>query len=260
MTSSEQTDKPTPGPSLLDIEDQKRRELLARKAVMASRRIKMQSSTETSLSRDHLESSLAPTIAVEQVDHFLNTISSDYSDSQPSNGIDAPVSDPKLMDVDTPISHSSGSETPTVHADVSMEIDVSSFTRIERPSSSLARRNSKRPVASDFVEISAAQTTTNSGFVSNDRYPAVPRTTSSGLSTPVIRARPNFSTVGAARTCIIDISDDEEDEYTNIPIREADAVRAKEEEIRKLRAKIEKYRFKKTTEVRQSTKRDIIRN
>jgi hypothetical protein len=82
---------------LHDMERQRRQELLARKAVQASRRLKRSTSTETPLSISHSDSSssdppMETVISTEVIDDFLNSIGP-VRDAEHMNGVLPPPPD-----------------------------------------------------------------------------------------------------------------------------------------------------------------------
>ncbi|OBZ68743.1 hypothetical protein A0H81_11119 [Grifola frondosa] len=95
---------PPVSPSLLDMEQQRRQELLARKAVLASRKLKQQGSLESTASVPTLTTAavtanIDTVVPTKTVEDFLKTIEPEAASSQSSSRAD--VSD--AMDVDEPI-------------------------------------------------------------------------------------------------------------------------------------------------------------
>jgi hypothetical protein len=119
-----------------------------------------------------------------------------------------------------------------------------------------SRRSGKRPVATDFVDtFDHEQLAESSAKASAHPSELLVDETKSGQSTPTATqsarsGEPNFHKVSIIRRCVIDFSDEEEDIPDSEKILSDIAlVKAKEEEIRKLRERIEKYRGKQRAEV-----------
>ncbi|KAJ3893790.1 hypothetical protein GG344DRAFT_42597 [Lentinula edodes] len=198
---------------LLDMERQRRQELLARKAVQASRITRsMGSISPTSKPMDIDDkdvemtgpsmTSLAPS---ESVDDFLRSIEpvgSEKMDVDEVPGLPS-TSTPVLVEREKSIDHmveSPSSQTPlptdehlmsSVGASTSGEGSrrSSSSEDISSTSNGLARRNGKRPVAADFVDFDAAP---------RDRH-------GSGIK----RSTGSFASISTMRRCVIDLSDSE---------------------------------------------------
>lgn len=229
-------------PSLIDMEQQRRQELLARKAVLASRKkqVANTSSSATSSAVSHRESSElnTPLVASATVDDFLKTIGSVNGDGASGEKSVAGSSEDQ-MDVDDQIpglslttaseladlsatrSPSSGSVSPnsvtfpsaesegsvrSSSADQnsvpSPESSDSSGNSTPQPPSIGPRRVTKRPVASDFVDMDTASNRPHGQHHyhahNHHPYPRKKFTSFAGLT-------------AYARRIVIDLSDSEED-------------------------------------------------
>ncbi|KAJ4491496.1 hypothetical protein C8J55DRAFT_281873 [Lentinula edodes] len=198
---------------LLDMERQRRQELLARKAVQASRITRsMGSISPTSKPMDVDDkdvemtgpsmTSLAPS---ESVDDFLRSIEPVGAGKMDVDEVPAlaSTSTPVLLEREKSIGHmveSPSSQTPlptdehlmsSVGASTSGEGSrrSSSSEDLSGTSNGLARRNGKRPVAADFVDFDAAP---------RDRH-------GSGIK----RSTGSFASISTMRRCVIDLSDSE---------------------------------------------------
>ncbi|KAJ3851400.1 hypothetical protein EV368DRAFT_43222 [Lentinula lateritia] len=197
---------------LLDMERQRRQELLARKAVQASRITRsMGSISPTSKPMDVDDkdvemtgppmTSLAPS---ESVDDFLRSIEpvgAGKMDVDEVPGL-ASTSTPVLVEreksIDYMVESPSGQTLPTdehlmssVGASTSGEGSrrSSSSENISGTGNGSARRNGKRPVAADFVDFDAAP---------RDQH-------GSGIK----RSTGSFASISTMRRCVIDLSDSE---------------------------------------------------
>lgn len=107
-------DAPTP-PSLIDMEQQRRQELLARKAVLASRKklgIATASSSSVAPPKDVKDTTPTPTIAPATVDDFLKSIGP-VSGSAASKATSTPTDADDQMDVDEHIPGLSTADAPS---------------------------------------------------------------------------------------------------------------------------------------------------
>jgi hypothetical protein len=123
------------------------------------------------------------------------------------------------------------------------------------------RRNGKRPVASDFVDTFDGETTTeasihagalSSDFLGDDAKSGLSTPLSTSLPQPIRPREPTFNKVSVIRRCVIDFSEDEEEDDSSDTDRimtDIALVKAKEEEIRKLKQRIERYKGKQRSEV-----------
>ncbi|KIP02889.1 hypothetical protein PHLGIDRAFT_122053 [Phlebiopsis gigantea 11061_1 CR5-6] len=177
-------------PSLIDMEQQRRQELLARKAVLASRKKQVASESMPPSTGARPESK--PTVAIPAaVDDFLNSIGSatsdlavekavaenyddrmdvddqDVDDQIPGLSLAVPTS--KLSETRSPSAESTSPNAPLSAAPAESEDSVRSASADQspppaegsessgdnntpRPSSAGPRRGAKRPVAADFVD------------------------------------------------------------------------------------------------------------
>jgi hypothetical protein len=229
--------------STFDIENQKRMELLARKAVLASRKSK----TTAASSR---QQSIGPQVDTQIVDSFLNSIASASSSVQRN---DASASGSTWGELDTDLANNEPVQSIVSSSQTNHEANT------QHQPSRPVRRNSRRPVASDFVDVSANNLESLSSSSSphlNGHSPIGTGFSASGRTTPASlqRSAPTFANVGSLRRCVIDFSEDEDDE-SPLPRRPASApivdtdVEAKAAEIRRLREKIELYRLRKLPQV-----------
>ncbi|KAL0580639.1 hypothetical protein V5O48_001369 [Marasmius crinis-equi] len=196
--------------TLHDMEKQRRQELLARKAVHASRKGKapMSDSIGESLTDTH-DGDVEMSVPTETVDSFLKTIEpgdepqrthSPRQDHDPMD-IDKPATGPQ----DTEIEQDDHTEPPNSASVPPTSADSHTYDQISRRSSSSGdisissmngqKRGTKRPVAADFVDFDHSPHPRN-GHV----HPALKRKTGS------------FASIGVTpRRCVIDLSDDEDD-------------------------------------------------
>ena len=232
------------GPSLLDIEQQRRRELLARKAVMASRKGKKPhtpvlrtpspqstnaSSVNTPFKDIDMESTdVAPAATV---DDFLNSIGpTQPSESPPpkagSDGMDVDeipglgnTWPPEESDVPVigffpapvPTSAPSTSTLPpdTPHSVGTPTGPLSSGESTPLlPETSIApqRRGTKRPVAADFVDAER--------FHTHAYYPSFSNGQSQTYPPYANRRTGGFAGITSTRRCVIDLSDSDDEEYS----------------------------------------------
>lgn len=189
-----QSDAPATG-NLHDMERQRRQELLARKAVQASRKSK------NAPSSDSLQDVEMSTVPTETVDDFLNSIEPTPDGSQTEhtmNADDVPGLQGSRYAADqdvppfsaSPLSSSfSHAEPPPTSAET---VDDDQLSQAQ----SLHRRGTKRPVAADFVDSDAIRLHAN------------------GLSPQRLVRRKtggSFASVSTMRRCVIDLSDSEGD-------------------------------------------------
>ena len=179
---------------LHDIERQRRQELLARKAVQASRKLKQSASIEVppsisqsdSSSSDKQDVRVAGAISTEIIEDFLNSTISPLSRAQ---------------------SHGSVASATSIVSQLS-EANLAIDPRSQpSPPRELSRRG-VRPVASDFVDFDSVPRGTESK--SHLESPA--------LSSGIIRRlnlTANFRDIGSRR-CVIDLSDSEDDDEQEI--------------------------------------------
>jgi len=239
-------------PSLLDIEKQRRRELLARKAVIASRKGKRlqtpalrtpspqstNASSATTPFKD-IEMATADTTPAATVDDFLNSI----GPTQPTTIQGPPGSPPPPtkaesdgMDVDEipglggtwPSEESSASVVKPSPTSVPTSAPSTSILPPHTPNSTGTptgplssgestpllpdssvvpqRRGTKRPVAADFVDAERSHT--------NEYYPSFPNGQSQTYPSYAKRKTGGFAGITSARRCVIDLSDSEDEEYS----------------------------------------------
>lgn len=221
---------------LHDMERQRRQELLARKAVQASRRFKRSTSMDPplSISISNSSSSDPPSgtvISTEVIDDFLNSIGP-VRDAEHLNGVLSPLDEDDVQYIVVPrqsptsaglstgelsISPLSPEEThgpplskeppPTFSQLSEPKLAIGSTSSLSPPPSAHPRRG-VRPVASDFVDFDPAP----EGNGSNSRLE--PPTFSSGIIRRLNLAA-NFRDIGSRR-CVIDLSDSEDDDEQDI--------------------------------------------
>ncbi|KAF7288547.1 MADS-box domain-containing protein [Mycena chlorophos] len=266
MSSSSLIAKPVAeladSPTLHDIERQRRQELLARKAVQASRKIGKPSSDaspDASLSESYApdqDVEMPPVIATEAVDDFLKSIGEKQS-SLPEVDVKAqPVDD--TMDVDDPPAqpftvNGEGMTTdepqptgsPARSNAAPLAGDINHTVDEHTPPQRTSRRGAKRPTAVDFVDFDMG---------SRNGHP--------GPVPPLKRKSASFASVSGQRKLVIDLSDSEGgDDYpmqdaasvATPPSGAGNLVEKKEEEIRKMReliAQREKSRLQKAKSTR----------
>ena len=236
---------------LHDMERQRRQELLARKAVQASRRLKRSASMETPLSITHSDSSssdlpIGTVISTEVIDDFLNSIGP-VRDAEHLNGVSPPPpDDDDAQSIVVP------SQSPTSTGLSSGDLTISPLSREEthgpQPLSMEPLPTSGDPVASAvsiFSQLSEAKLAIGStsplsplrepsthprrsvrpvasDFVDFDSAPGgngsnsrlEPPTFSSGIIRRLNLAA-NFRDIGSRR-CVIDLSDSEDDDGHDI--------------------------------------------
>ena len=229
-------------PSLIDMEQQRRQELLARKAVLASRKKHGASGLSTAPTTAPL-SETTPSIASATVDDFLKSIGSANGDATGGGKSDVGSSEDQ-MDVDDqipglslalapqnsgpPVTRSSSSDSVSPNSivfppppDSESSVRSSSAERnsvpstegsssgdsTPRPSSVGPRRITKRPVASDFVDMDLGNSRSHGHHHHNAHnnlpYPRRKLTSFAGLTTH-------------SRRMVIDLSDSEEEEVEDI--------------------------------------------
>ena len=236
---------------LHDMERQRRQELLARKAVQASRRLKRSTSMEPPQSISHSDSSssdppMGTVISTEVIDDFLNSIGP-VRDAEHPNGVLPPPSDENNSQIIVVPRQSAGlSPTNTV------DLIISPLSRVEthgpRPLSTEPPPTFDDPVAlvaSTFSQLSEANLVIGStsqlspprepsthprrgvrpvasDFVDFDPAPggngANSRLEPPAFSSGIIRRlnlAANFRDIGSRR-CVIDLSDSEDDDGQDI--------------------------------------------
>ncbi|KAJ3987937.1 hypothetical protein F5890DRAFT_1494893 [Lentinula detonsa] len=193
------------------MERQRRQELLARKAVQASRKIRnidtATSSTSKFMDSDNKDVEMIPPAPSESVDDFLRTIEpvgSGKMDIDEVPGLDsasthvdvAQQEDPIDRMVESPSNQTSfplqAEEQPASSVASTLEQEFrrsSSSEDISGASNGQARRNGKRPVAADFVDFETGPRDRNG----------------SGLK----RKTGSFASINSMRRCVIDLSDSE---------------------------------------------------
>ena len=238
---------------LHDMERQRRQELLARKAVQASRRLKRSISMETPLSISHSDSSssdppMGTVISTEVIDDFLNSIGP-VRDAEHLNGV-LPTQDED--DAQTIVVPRQSPTSDALSSTNTGDLTVSSLSNAEThgpsPSSTEPPPRSGDPVASEasifshFSQAKLAIVSTSplssprepsthprrgvrpvaSDFVDFDSAP-VGNESNSRLEPPAfssgiirrLNLAANFRDIGSRR-CVIDLSDSEDDDEQNI--------------------------------------------
>ncbi|KAF7314434.1 MADS-box domain-containing protein [Mycena kentingensis (nom. inval.)] len=193
-TSPAPPSPPASASTLHDIERQRREELLARKAVQASRKTKV--SDDSAAPDQDVEMPTVP-VANEAVDDFLKSI----GDTSASPEVKPEPTD--AMDVDDVIlaaggsvgSPSNGAATPDLAiqsepTDSPPPTDEAADAQV--PKKRASRRGTKRPTAADFVDIDTGSRNGHRG--------AVP---------PMKRKSASFASVSGQRKLVIDLSDSE---------------------------------------------------
>ncbi|KAH9933226.1 uncharacterized protein BXZ73DRAFT_101185 [Epithele typhae] len=263
VPSTGQNETATSSTSLNDMEQQRRAELLARKAVLASRKLKQQNSvlynsaasfpptsTPTPPANDQEAPVVVPTKAVED---FLSTIEPSAPHSNGTRSVTPPHASPSrtfstdFMDVDevpglsggiteyTPIarpirgpprspteplssvsatsgySYQPGGDSYTVDGALSYDsIDdsdaIPGLFQDRAPSEELTRRGTKRPVASDFVDMEAAGPSHGQVWDPDTDF-----------RRPTRRRKHNSFAGLTQRRCVIDLSDNEDDGEGSTP-------------------------------------------
>ena len=219
---------------LHDMERQRRQELLARKAVQASRKLKQSSSIETppnisqsdSSSSYKQDISMGAAIPTEVIEDFLNSIGP-VRDPEPQSNDDQEMNDAQVIlsrhspalgsasTDDVTIPRAQSHDLPSLSSSVpifslpeaNLTVESSSPLSPSRESSAHSRRG-LRPVASDFVDIDPAPR----GSESKSRLE--PATLSSGIIRRLNLAA-NFRDIGSRR-CVIDLSDSEDDDEQQV--------------------------------------------
>lgn len=239
-------------PSLHDIEQQRRRELLARKAVMASRKGKPprtpaprtpspQSTNASSANTPFkdIEMASADVTPAATVDDFLNSIGPTQpttvqkppqsplpptkaepdgmdvdeipglSGTWPSEELNAPVVKPPPAPASTsaPSTSTLPSSTPNFIGTPTGPLSSGESTPL-LPDASIApqRRGTKRPVAADFVDAERSHP--------HAHYPSFPNGQSQTYPSYAKRKTGGFAGITSARRCVIDLSDSEDEEYS----------------------------------------------
>ncbi|KZT44630.1 hypothetical protein SISSUDRAFT_1039184 [Sistotremastrum suecicum HHB10207 ss-3] len=241
---------PNPNPTLLEIETLRRNELLARKAVVASRKAKRQPTTPlANYEQDYKMDvdSEGTSTDVKQVDDFLNTIGGEAMSSFMDSAVDASLSQkPAMMEPERYLN-----DSPTTEQGLAQ-------VQAQAPSQSgLSRRSSKRPVAADFVDFPLTPSEPKEERFANKEIPSMtsnPSTFANGSS----RKPPSFANIAPIRRCIIDLSDSEDEAGPSRPLSalSMNEFQAKEAKIRELREQIaarEKNRLRKTSSVASGT-------
>ena len=239
-------------PSLHDIEQQRRRELLARKAVMASRKgkrlqtpaLRSPSPQSTNASPANtpfkdIEMASADITPAATVDDFLNSIGPTKSTSLqrppgspppsgkaepdgmdvddipglggtwPSEALNAPVVKPPLAPAPTSVPSTSAlpPNTPgSVGTPTGPLSSGESTPSLPDPSVVPQRRGIKRPVAADFVDAERSHT--------HAYYPSFPNGQPQTYPSYAKRKTGGFAGITSARRCVIDLSDSEDEEYS----------------------------------------------
>ena len=250
-TSATPTISISGSPSLHDIEQQRRRELLARKAVMASRKGKRlqtpaprtpspQSTNASSANTPFkdIEMATADITPAATVDDFLNSIGptqptiqmppgSPLSQSKvesdgmdvdeipglggtwPSEEPNAPVAEPSPASVPTsaPSTSTLPPNTPNPTGTPTGPLSSGGSTPL-LPDSGVVpqRRGTKRPVAADFVDAERSHT--------HVYYPSFQNGQSQTYPSYAKRKTGGFAGISSARRCVIDLSDSEDEEYS----------------------------------------------
>jgi len=238
-TTTSHSTQPNVSSSLLEMEQMRRKELLARKAVLASRRQKLQSQPIERLppetTGDNIQGSDE---IVSPVNDFLQSI----APPEPRNEVGSRA---------TPPSENGPADTEAPQSGLALP-------QFLGQRSDSFRRSAKRPVASDFVDAfdygetmaaSVDVVALPSDFLGDDAKSGPPTPTNVLLPQATFPKEPTFNKVSVIRRCIIDFSDDEDDTSDADRIKSDIAlVKAKEEEIRKLRERIERYKGKQRRE------------
>ena len=224
-----------PGLSLHDIEQQRRQELLARKAVQASRKSKTavvegapassprkMAAKAESIDQDVEMSSDIPEVSVEDFLKSLGHDSPERGRNNASEGSNVQSTD-AFMDIDETIpglviqepgSAVSGSELSGSSSLASVSTTLTSVTHDSGSSANLetppltstsehtlpvSRRGTKRPVASDFVDLEPARPSSAQAHVNG------------GPQSTTVKKTGSFASVSGMRRCVIDLSDSDDD-------------------------------------------------
>jgi len=201
---------------LNDMERQRRQELLARKAVISSRKGKASASTSPSVPptvTNDQDVEMASLVPKETVDDFLKSIGSvsdagetrdDHMDVDDIPGLAGPPSHSPSA-VSTPLPSFATGETPQTNnfPSASEMLDSGSISRRSSASSEDAghtngRKAAKRPVAADFVDFESAPRGHHSTNGNGAVHPHLKR-----------KLGGSFASVSAMRRCVIDLSDSE---------------------------------------------------
>jgi hypothetical protein len=210
-----------PTETLNDMERQRRQELLARKAVQASRKPKSISDSSSIASsrvaaneqQNSEDVEMPPAVAPETVNDFLDSIgaSTDLGGADDTNGNDAMDIDPipglngaqdqhfsdNMLEDETTLASSSKVESWQRDNEL-VNIDFDQMSR--------QRRGTKRPVAADFVDSEGAHRQNGHGVARVAQYH---------------RMSGGFASVSAMRRCVIDLSDSEgegDDQHSDFPM------------------------------------------
>lgn len=232
---------------LHDMERQRRQELIARKAVQASRRLKRSTSMETPLSISHSESSssdppIGTVISTEVIDDFLNSIGPVRDTEHLNDILPPPPNEDESQIIVAPRQSPSSAGLSSTNTD---DLTISPLSRAEThgppPLSTEPPRTSGDSVASIFSQLSEAKLAIDStpplsppresstlprrgvrpvasDFVDFDLAPGgnelnsrlEPPAFSSGIIRRLNLAA-NFRDIGSRR-CVIDLSDSEDDD------------------------------------------------
>ncbi|EIW81027.1 hypothetical protein CONPUDRAFT_153576 [Coniophora puteana RWD-64-598 SS2] len=220
------------------IEFQRKQELMARKAAIASRKRKVSDALSRTVSNEDVD--MIPPVANETVDDFLKSIEPPVlgdptvadlipTGDVPSDLMEVDKVPPGLMSFtpseqqsllpsyQSPVDTTPQSFTPTepelirepsppavLPSKLSRSKEVSASIPIVQDANGayLARRGTKRPVAADFVDADSLRPPPSSFGQSNGNHPtspSIPRKTSS------------FAGISGMRRCIIQLSDSEDD-------------------------------------------------
>ena len=252
-------------PDLHDMEQQRRRELLARKAVQASRKAKQAAALDSPVSAPPVQASATPAdvdrstpvVAPMAVDDFLNSIERDSSregsrvpisrlNSLDDMDVDGPPglslmndmgpmdhlkSERSVSDEAPPMSASSASTSTSLRqASPLQRTATEKFTPVPSGSSSssgsatppvssagvsapLSRRGTKRPVASDFVDVDPGASRTGNGQIVYASHYRQPYTYG-----PPLKRLEGFAVVSSKpRRMVIELTDSEDDDDEQIP-------------------------------------------
>ncbi|KNZ76727.1 hypothetical protein J132_08799 [Termitomyces sp. J132] len=274
-------ESPTPVSTsdLHDMEQQRRQELMARKAAIASKKSKNMPPTTSSPSSPLQSNSKQSDMNVDSVEDFLKTIGSSSASSSNiigsridtchSHNVDdmdvdeipetnTSVTEPTLSpNQPPPSSTESGS---TTYSSQGAETSNSSLTETQLSEGpTLQRRVFKRPVASDFVDFEESRPPSHSS--SRNGY----RQTNGGMK----RRPTGFASVVSQPRCIIDVSDSEGEGDGDVVMRDMQiawrtmspaALLEKENEIQRMREMIaqKERKLKEAKALEVSTKADVI--
>lgn len=244
-TKQESVSESQHAPALLEMEQMKRKELLARKAVLDSRKQKLSAKTNSaSATPNHsMDTVSSPEVTQTsgQVDMFLQSI----------NPVEAIARAGSWARRDE---HLECISKDLRKGPQGSFIGSNPAERIET-----GLRAGKRPVAADFVDVfdnEQLTESTNIGMTLPTDYlgdeSVLRESTSMGFSHPttIRNGGPTFNKVSVIRKCVIDCSDDEDDTTDEGILSDIALVKSKEEEIRRLRERIERYKTRQVFEVR----------